>query len=99
VVLGEPITVVAELVGETGEVEGVPEGVGSGGVFRNRGLIENADAKVGRFWHGGFASMVIDASQSLSFQNVEMSLDIALKKASFPPLPYGRGSVKKNTAN
>jgi hypothetical protein len=60
VVLGDPIAVIAEAVGETGEVEGVAEGVGTSGVFRNRGLIEDADAKRGWFRHGGVASMVIE---------------------------------------
>jgi hypothetical protein len=68
--LGDPIAVIAELVGETGKVEGVAERVGPSGVFRNRGLIENADSKRGGFWHGGFASMVIEACGAGKLKNL-----------------------------
>jgi hypothetical protein len=45
VVLGEPVAVVAEVVGEAREVEGVAERVGAGRALRNGRLVEDAEHK------------------------------------------------------
>ena len=41
VVLGDPVTVIAELVGEPGEVDRVAQRVGAGRAFGDRGLVED----------------------------------------------------------
>jgi hypothetical protein len=49
VVLGDPVAVVAEAVGQAGEVQGVAQGVAAGGALRHRRLVEHAQAEW-RLW-------------------------------------------------
>ena len=47
VVLGEPVAVVAEPVGGLREVEGLPDRLGRGLAFPDRGLVQDAQAEGG----------------------------------------------------
>jgi hypothetical protein len=42
--LGEPVTGVAEAIRRACKVEGIPQGIARGRAFRNRGLVEDAEA-------------------------------------------------------